>query len=102
METIPLTWYIALSTVLFFLGAAGVLLRKNIVIMLMSIELMLNAVNINFLAFSYYLDDMRGQIFAIFTITVAAAEVAVALGILIALIKRRNTVDIDQIDTMKG
>ncbi|MCK4847290.1 MAG: NADH-quinone oxidoreductase subunit NuoK [Deltaproteobacteria bacterium] len=102
METIPLTWYIALSTVLFFLGAAGVLLRKNIVIMLMSVELMLNAVNINLLAFSYYLDDMRGQIFAIFTITVAAAEVAVALGILIALIKRRNTVDIDQIDTMKG
>ena len=102
METIPITWYIALSTALFFLGAAGVLLRRNIVIMLMSVELMLNSVNINLVAFSYYLDDMRGQIFAIFTITVAAAEVAVALGILIALIRRRSTVDIDQVDSMKG
>lgn len=102
METIPLTWYIALSTVLFLLGAAGVLLRRNIVIMLMSIELMLNSVNINLVAFSYYLDDTRGQIFAIFTITVAAAEVAVALGILIALIKRRAIVDIDELDSMKG
>ena len=102
METIPLTWYIALATVLFLLGAAGVLLRRNIVIMLMSIELMLNSVNINLVAFSYYLDDMRGQIFAIFTITVAAAEVAVALGILIALIKRRSVVDIDKLDSLKG
>ena len=102
METVPLTWYIALATVLFLLGAAGVLLRRNIVIMLMSIELMLNSVNINLVAFSYYLDDMRGQIFAIFTITVAAAEVAVALGILIALIKRRHVVDIDKLDSLKG
>ncbi len=99
---VPVTWYIALSALLFMIGVGGVLLRRNIIIVLMSVELILNAVNINFVAFSYYLQDMTGQIFAIFTITVAAAEVAVALGILIALVRNRNIINVDELDTMKG
>lgn len=99
---VPVTWFIALGTLLFMIGASGVLLRKNIIIMLMSIELMLNAVNINFVAFSHFHGDMTGQIFAIFTITIAAAEVSVALGILIALVRNRRVFNADEIDTMGG
>ncbi|MBE7415376.1 MAG: NADH-quinone oxidoreductase subunit NuoK [Deltaproteobacteria bacterium] len=99
---VPVTWYIALSAVLFMIGAAGVLTRRNVIVILMSIELMLNSVNINFMAFSYLLGDMTGQIFTIFTITVAAAEVAVALGILIALVRSNKTFNVDEIDALKG
>lgn len=99
---VPVTWYIALSAVLFMIGAAGVLTRRNVIVVLMSIELMLNSVNINFMAFSYMLGDMTGQIFTIFTITVAAAEVAVALGILIALVRSNKTFNVDEIDALKG
>ena len=99
---IPLSWYIGLSAALFLIGAAGVLLRRNIIIMLMSVELILNSVNINFVAFSYYLQDLTGQLFAVFTITIAAAEVAIALGILIALVRNRNVINADELDTMKG
>lgn len=99
---VPVTWYIALATILFLIGVTGVLVRRNIIIMLMSVELMLNSVNINLVAFSYYFQDLRGQMFAIFTITLAAAEVAVALGILIALVRNRQIHNIDEIDSMKG
>lgn len=99
---VPVSWYIGLGAILFMIGVSGVVLRKNIIIMLMGIELMLNSVNINLVAFSYYLSDIRGQIFAVFTITIAAAEVAVALGILISLVRNRGVFDIDKIDTMKG
>ena len=99
---IPITWFIGLGLILFMIGVAGVLLRKNIIIVLMSIELMLNSVNINLVAFSYYLEDIRGQIFAIFIITVAAAEVAVALGILIALVRNRRVINSDGMDSLKG
>jgi len=99
---VPVSWYIGLGAILFMIGVSGVLLRKNIIIMLMGIELMLNSVNINLVAFSYYLNDIRGQIFAVFTITIAAAEVAVVLGILISLVRNRGVFDIDKIDTMKG
>ena len=99
---VPLSWYIVVGSVLFLIGAAGVLFRRNIIVVLMSIELMLNSVNINLVAFSQYMDNLRGQIFAIFTITVAACEVAVALGILIALVKSRRVHNTDEIDTMKG
>jgi len=99
---VPVTWYIALSAVLFMIGAAGVLTRRNVIVVLMSIELMLNSVNINFMAFSYMLGDMTGQIFTVFTITVAAAEVAVALGILIALVRSNKTFNVDEIDALKG
>ncbi|MBI5598167.1 MAG: NADH-quinone oxidoreductase subunit NuoK [Deltaproteobacteria bacterium] len=99
---IPVAWPIALGAILFMIGVAGVLLRKNIIVMLMSIELMLNSVNLNLVAFSYHLGDLRGQIFAIFTITVAAAEVSVALGILIALVRNRRVFNADKMDTMRG
>ncbi|HEY4706557.1 MAG TPA: NADH-quinone oxidoreductase subunit NuoK [Thermodesulfobacteriota bacterium] len=99
---VPISWYIAVAAVLFLIGVAGVLMRRNIIVVLMSVELMLNSVNINFVAFSYMLGDMTGQIFSIFTITVTAAEVAVALGILIALVRNRKTFNVDEIDTLKG
>ncbi|MBI5287206.1 MAG: NADH-quinone oxidoreductase subunit NuoK [Deltaproteobacteria bacterium] len=99
---VPISWYIALGAVLFMIGVAGVLLRRNIIIILMSIELMLNSVNINLVAFSHLLNDLRGQIFTVFTITVTAAEVAVALGIMVALVRNRRIINVDEIDTMKG
>jgi NADH-quinone oxidoreductase subunit K len=97
-----MSWFIALSVLLFMIGVGGVLLRKNIIIVLMSVELILNSVNINFVAFSYFLQDLTGQVFAVFTITIAAAEVAVALGILIALVRNRKVINVDEIDTMRG
>jgi NADH-quinone oxidoreductase subunit K len=99
---VPISYYLALSAILFILGAAGVLLRRNIVVMLMSVELILNAVNINLVAFSYYWQNLNGQIFAIFSITIAACEVAVALGILVSLVRHRRTFNVDEIDTMNG
>lgn len=99
---VPLSWYIILSAILFIIGTAGVLLRRNILIILMSIELILNSVNINLVAFSYFLQDLRGQIFSIFVITIAAAEVAVALGILIALVRNKAAINVDEIQIMKG
>ncbi|MBI5039100.1 MAG: NADH-quinone oxidoreductase subunit NuoK [Nitrospirae bacterium] len=99
---VPLSWYIILSALLFIIGTAGVLLRRNILIILMSLELILNSVNINLVAFSYFLQDLRGQIFSIFVITIAAAEVAIALGILIALVRNKAALNVDEIQTMKG
>ncbi|HAG50584.1 MAG: NADH-quinone oxidoreductase subunit K [Deltaproteobacteria bacterium GWC2_42_51] len=99
---IPLSWYIILSSTLFIIGIAGILLRRNLLIILMSLELILNSVNINLVAFSYFLQDIRGQMFAIFVITVAAAEVAVALSILVALVRNRATVTVDDMNIMKG
>jgi len=99
----PLTpiHYLVLSGALLLVGIIGVLTRRNIVIILMSIELILNAVNINLVAFSRYFGEPSGQIFAIFVITMAAAETAVALGILIALFRNRKTVMADEIDLLK-
>jgi NADH-quinone oxidoreductase subunit K len=99
---VPLSWYIILSALLFIIGTAGVLLRRNILIILMSVELILNSVNINLVAFSYFLQDLKGQIFSIFVITIAAAEVAIALGILIALVRNKAALNVDEIQTMKG
>ena len=84
------------------IGAGGVLLRRNILIVLMSLELLLNSVNINFIAFAQYYDDFRGQIFAIFVIAITAAEVAVALGILVALVRNKSTLKVDDVTIMKG
>ena len=86
----------------FSIGVVGVLTRRNIIIIFMSIELMLNAVNINLIAFSSYFQNLNGQVFAIFVITVAAAEAAVGLGILISLFRNKETVNVDQIDLMRG
>ena len=92
---------LALSAVLFAIGVIGVLTRRNIVIILMSIELILNAVNINLIAFSNHFAHVTGQIFAIFVITIAVAEAAVGLGILIALFRNRGTVLADEVDLLK-
>ncbi len=93
--------YLVLSAALLLIGTLGVLARRNIVIVLMSIELILNAVNINLIAFSRHLNETHGQVFAIFIITVAVAEAAVGLGILIALFRNKETVQADEIDLLK-
>ncbi len=97
---VPLSWYLVLSAILFIIGLVGVLQRRNVLIVLMCLELMLNSVNINLIAFSYYLQDLRGQIFAVFVITITAAEVAVALAIVIAMMRNRKTLQVDQINLM--
>ncbi len=99
---IPLSWYIMLSAALFTIGVVGVLSRRSIFIILMSIELMLNAANINLIAFSHYLQSLTGQIFVIFVITVAAAEAAVALAIIILIARNRGTVYVDEFTILKG
>lgn len=101
MHPITTVHYLALSAALLVIGAVGVLTRRNIVIVLMSIELILNAVNLNLVAFSHALRSVNGQIFAIFVITDAVAEAAVGLGILIALFRNKETVLADEIDILK-
>lgn len=93
--------YLMLGAALFTIGVVGVLTRRNIMVILMSIELMMNAVNINLIAFSSRLGQVEGQVFAIFVITVAAAEAAVGLGIVIAMFKNKETMNINEIDLMK-
>jgi NADH-quinone oxidoreductase subunit K len=101
MPAITTGHYLVVSTALLLIGTLGVLARRNIVIILMSIELILNAVNINLIAFSRHYGNVNGQIFAIFVITVAVAEAAVGLGILIALFRNKGTVLADEIDLLK-
>jgi NADH-quinone oxidoreductase subunit K len=101
LHPITTVHYLILSAALLLIGTVGVLARRNIVIILMSIELILNAVNINLIAFSYYFHKVNGQVFAIFVITVAVAEAAVGLGILIALFRNKATVLADEIDLLK-
>jgi NADH-quinone oxidoreductase subunit K len=98
---VPLSYYIVLSSVLFMLGVIGVLVRRNIVIILLSIEMMLNAANINFVAFSHYLHNIAGQVFVFFVLAVAAAEVVIGLAIIIALYKNHHTINVDEINLMK-
>ncbi len=93
--------YLILSAALLLIGTIGVLARRNIVVILMSIELILNAVNINLVAFSRHLQQVTGQVFAIFVIAVAVAEAAVGLGILIALFRNKETVQADEVDLLK-
>jgi NADH:ubiquinone oxidoreductase subunit K len=99
---VPLHWYMVLSVVVFAIGVFGFLSRKNIIIMFMSIELMLNAVNINLISMSHYLQDLRGQILAFFVIAVAAAEAAIGLAIVIALFRNKATAHVDEIKEMQG
>lgn len=93
--------YLALSFALLLIGAVGVLARRNLVVILMSIEIILNAANINLAVFSRYWQHVHGQVFAIFVIAVAVAEAAVGLGILIALFRNRGTVDVEEVDILK-
>ena len=100
-QSVPISWYLTLSAILFGLGVAGFLYRRNIITVFMSIELMLNAVNLSFVTFSYKLKQVDGHIFSFFVMVVAAAEAAVGLGILIALFRNKETVLADQIDLLK-
>ena len=99
---VPLSWYLLLSAVLFTLGVAGFLFRRNIITVFMSIELMLNAVNLTFVGFSYQLKQVNGQIFSLFVMVVAAAEAAVGLAIILTVFKNRATLNIDDISSMKN
>jgi NADH-quinone oxidoreductase subunit K len=100
---IALSDYLVLGAILFCLSMAGIFLnRKNIIILLMSIELMLLAVNMNFVAFSYFLEDITGQIFVFFILTVAAAEAAIGLAILVVVFRNRRSINVDDLDAMKG
>ncbi|MFQ5686459.1 MAG: NADH-quinone oxidoreductase subunit NuoK [Candidatus Scalindua sp.] len=98
---IPLTWYLILSGILFSIGAVGVLIRRNAIVIFMCIELMLNSVNLAFITFSRQLNSMDGQIFVFFIMTVAAAEAAVGLAIIIAIYRNKATVNVDDINLMK-
>jgi len=102
MLTITTNHYLVLSFLLFAIGLVGIATRRNMITVLMSIELILNSVNLNLIAFSYQHSDLTGQIFAIFTITVAAGEAAVGLGILIAFFRLRETTNLDAATELKG
>lgn len=103
-DSIPLGWYLAVSAMLFFIGTAGVLVRRNAVVILMCVELMLNAANLSLVAFSRHLPDPtpHGSVFVVFIFVVAAAEVAVGLGIVLAAYRNRPTVEVDEIRQMSG
>ena len=97
----PLSWYLALSAMLFTIGVAGVIVKRNVIAMFMCIELMLNAVNLSFVALSSYFGDTTGQLFVFIVMTVAAAEAAVGLGIIIAVFRNRESLDVDDANILK-
>ncbi|MBA2483085.1 MAG: NADH-quinone oxidoreductase subunit NuoK [Nitrosomonas sp.] len=100
---VSLSHYLVLGAILFAIGVVGIFLnRKNVIILLMAIELMLLAVNLNFVAFSFYLQDIAGQIFVFFILTVAAAEAAIGLAILVVLFRNLRTINVDDLDNLKG
>jgi NADH-quinone oxidoreductase subunit K len=98
---VPLSFYLALSAVLFTIGVVGVIIRRNAIQMFMCIELMLNAVNLTFVAFSSYFNDVTGQLFVFIVMTVAAAEAAVGLGIIIAIFRTRESLDVDDASVLR-
>jgi NADH-quinone oxidoreductase subunit K len=98
---IPVSYYLILSAIVFVTGLVGVLIRRNIIIILLSVELMLNATNINFVAFSNHFQNVAGQVFVFFALTVAAAEVAVGLAIIIALYRSKSSINVDEFQLMK-
>ena len=100
---IPLSSYLILGAILFSISIAGIFInRKNVIVLLMCIELMLLAVNINFIAFSHFLGDTAGQVFVFFILTVAAAEAAIGLAILVVLFRNRETINVSELNTLKG
>jgi NADH-quinone oxidoreductase subunit K len=101
LPPVPLSWYLILSAILFALGVAGFLYRKSVITVFMSIELMLNAVNLSFVSFSYELRRIDGHIYSFFVMVVAAAEAAVGLAIILTIFKNRGTLQIDEVDSMK-
>lgn len=101
--TVGLSHYLILGALLFAISVIGIFLnRKNVIILLMAIELMLLAVNLNFIAFSHYLDDIQGKVFVFFILTVAAAESAIGLAILVVLFRNLRTIDVNELDSLKG
>jgi NADH-quinone oxidoreductase subunit K len=98
---IPSSYYLILSAVLFTIGVVGVLVRRNAIVVFMCIEMMLNAVNLTFITFARYLNSMNGQIFVIMVMTVAAAEVAVGLAIVVSIFRQKETTDVDDVNLMK-
>jgi NADH-quinone oxidoreductase subunit K len=101
MSQVPISWFLTLSAVLFALGIAGFLFRRNIITVFMSIELMLNAVNLSFVTFSYQHKEVNGHLFTFFVMVVAAAEAAVGLAIILTVFKNRGTLNIDEVNSMK-
>ncbi|MCY3803646.1 MAG: NADH-quinone oxidoreductase subunit NuoK [Proteobacteria bacterium] len=100
---ITLTHFLVLGAILFSIGVAGIFLnRKNVILLLMAIELMLLAVNMNFVAFSHYLDDLAGQVFVFFILTVSAAEAAIGLAILVVLYRNRRTINVQDLESLRG
>jgi NADH-quinone oxidoreductase subunit K len=102
LAAIPISWFLTLSAVLFALGIAGFLFRRNIITVFMSIELMLNAVNLSFVTFSYHWKNVDGHLFTFFVMVVAAAEAAVGLAIILTVFKNRGTLNVDDVDSMKN
>ena len=99
---IPISYYILLSAILFTIGALGVLIRRNAIIIFMSVELMLNAANLAFVSFARFHEALSGQIFVFFVITVAAAEVAVGLALIVAIFRTKESIDVDELRELKG
>lgn len=99
---LTLNHFLILSLILFSIGVTGVLSRRNVIIVLMSLELIFNSANISLAAFSYFLQSLNGMVFVIFSITIAAAEVAIGLAILVAVYRRRKTVYVDELNEMRG
>jgi NADH-quinone oxidoreductase subunit K len=101
VNAVPISWYLVLSAVLFACGVTGFLIKRNIITIFMSIELMLNAVNLSFVAFAYQWKQFNGQVFVFFVMVVAAAEAAVGLAIIISVFRTRETLSVDKVDLLK-
>lgn len=101
LQTIPLEFYLILSAIMFMLGVMGVIVRRNAIVIFMSIEMMLNAVNLTLVSFSQFMGDSAGQIFVFFVMAVAAAEAAVGLAIVLALFRKKQTVYVDEVNVLK-
>jgi NADH-quinone oxidoreductase subunit K len=99
---VPIEYYVILSAILFTLGAIGVLVRRNAIVIFMSVELMLNSANLAFVAFARLYNQLSGQIFVFFVMTVAAAEVAVGLALMVAIFRAKHSIDVDQMSALKG
>jgi NADH-quinone oxidoreductase subunit K len=99
---VSIEYYIALSAILFTLGALGVLVRRNAIVIFMSVELMLNSANLAFVAFARQYNELNGQVFVFFVMTVAAAEVAVGLALIVAIFRAKHSIDVDQMSSLKG
>lgn len=102
LSTVTIGWYVALCAIMFSIGALGVLLRRNAILVFMSVELMLNSANLLFVAFARQLGDLDGQVLVFFVITVAAAEVAVGLALIVTIFRTKHSINIDEINMLKG